>query len=114
MSDTPTPNGMKGGLTPTRSSETPNGLINTMTHQKQDNTKSTIVRLWRWIWPRKEWMIVWGCGFAHWKPRKELRWFWLGEPCSIMIDGCGPFTADEIDNKLASFLRCVRRITPIK
>lgn len=64
---------------------------------------SRLVRLWQWLTPRKEWMITWGCGFAHWKPRKELRWFWMGEPCTLMVDGCGPFAADKIDDALAAF-----------
>jgi hypothetical protein len=48
-------------------------------------------------------MITWGCGFARWKPRKELRWFWMGDPCTLMIDGCGPFDDDKVDAALADF-----------
>ena len=62
-----------------------------------------LVRLWRWLIPRKKWMITWGCNFKRWAPRKELRWFWMGDPCALMIDGCGPFEADDIDDALSKF-----------
>ncbi len=63
------------------------------------------MKLFHWIFPRKKWMITWGNGFARWHPKKELRWFWLGDPCTIMIDGCGPYPSDKIDSALETFLK---------
>lgn len=57
----------------------------------------------RYIIPHKEWFIVWGGLLVKFKPRKQRKWVWLGNPFDITFDGCGPFTPDKIDSALREF-----------
>jgi len=58
----------------------------------------------RAIWfivPHREWFIVWGGLMFRCKPRKQLKWVWLGDPLDITFNGCGPYDLNELHRALA-------------